>query len=323
MTRSFGLRLIAALALVAAIGACQKEKRVEGPPEPGDTAVATVDGETVWVSDVKRYAVDAALIGDGEPLDISSQLFREALDSVIDDKLLAAEARREGLDQSAVARRRLQAADDRILGALLIENKTQKAVTPAAIEQLYRELQRDNKPSEEIRVRQIVSASEVDAEATKRALSTPNVTFESLVLTRSVDPDTRFSGGDLGYLTVDVMPDSYAAALKNAKKGDIVGPFQSDDGWVLLEVEDRRPEQPIALEAARPQIVRFLTWAQIRDLMENLHDKAKVNILIPEPADASPPEPADAPPIAPGALPQAAPDTTSGPPAPKSEPEPK
>ena len=34
----------------------------------------------------------------------------------------------------------------------------------------------------------------------------------------------------------------------DAKKGDVVGPFQVDGGWVVLKVEDRRLEDPITLE---------------------------------------------------------------------------
>ena len=42
-------------------------------PQPGDTAVAQVNGQTVWASDVKREAVAEGLIGQGEPLDVSSR----------------------------------------------------------------------------------------------------------------------------------------------------------------------------------------------------------------------------------------------------------
>ena len=39
------------------------------------------------------------------------------------------------------------------------------------------------------------------------------------------------------------------------KVGDIVGPFAVDGGWAILKVEDKRLEQPITFEAARPQPV--------------------------------------------------------------------
>ena len=108
---------------------------------------------------------------------------------------------------------------------------------------------------------------------------------------RSVDAATRFNGGDLGYFTIDVMPPAYADVLKTAKPGDLLGPFQSDAGWVVMKVEDRRLETPVSLEAARPQIVRFLTYNEVRDLLEKLRRRSQVKLLIPPPVkspDAAP-----------------------------------
>ena len=74
------------------LAACGQGPAADAAPESGDKAVAKVDGKTVWVSDVKREAVAQGLIGEGEPLDTSSDLFRQMLDEVVDQKLLAAEA---------------------------------------------------------------------------------------------------------------------------------------------------------------------------------------------------------------------------------------
>ena len=134
-----------------------------------------------------------------------------------------------------------------------------------------------------------------------RKLVTTGASFESLAMARSTDAATRFSGGDLGYFTTDVMPQGYEAALQSAKAGDVVGPFQSEAGWVVMRVEDRRPEEPITLDAARPQIVRFLTYAEVRDLLETLRKDTKVSVLL-DSQTGRPREPASAPPP-PGAAP--------------------
>ena len=315
MNRSVRLRAVVVIAAsLLALTACGRKAVSDKPPEAGDVAVATVGERTVWASDVKREAVAQGLIGGGEPLDVSSELFRQVLDGVIDQKLLAAEAVRRKLDADPAAQRRLAAARERILGDILVENSVEKAVNDNAIRALYQELQKSNRPTEEFRARQIVTATQGDAEAVRKLLTT-GATFESLAMARSTDAATRFSGGDLGYFTTDVMPEGYETALKSAKAGEVVGPFQTDAGWVVLRVEDRRPEEPITLEAARPQIVRFLTYAEVRDLLENLRKDTKVKVLMetPQGAQGRPREPASAPPPAPGA--QAA-----EPAAPKPEP---
>ena len=292
-----GLALAGAvIAAALALAACGDRGGVDTAPQPGDTAVAKVDGQTVWASDVKREAVAQGLIGEGEPLDVSSDLFRRVLDEVVDQKLLATEAIKRKLDKEPAAEKRLAAARERILGDMLVESVVTDAVTDNAIRGLYQEQLKLAKQSEEFRARQIVVATEAEAQAVAKLIST-GASFEALAMERSTDAATRFNGGDLGYFTTDVMPEAYAANLKGAKAGDIVGPFAIEGGWAILKVEDKRLEQPITFEAARPQIVRFLTYDQVRDLLEKLRSKAKVQTLIGQPQDVpgQPQEPADAP----------------------------
>ncbi|HEY3694313.1 peptidylprolyl isomerase [Phenylobacterium sp.] len=292
---------LAACALVVA--ACSDRGGIENPPSPGDQAVAKVDGRTVWASDVKREAVAQGLIGEGEPLETSSDLFRKVMDEVIDQKLLASEAVKRKLDRDPAAQRRLAAARQRILGDMLVESVVSGAVNESAVRGLYQEQLKLAKQSEQIRARQIVLATAADADAVRKLLAS-GASFEALAMERSTDAATRFNGGDLGYFTTDVMPEAYDAALKAAKTGEVVGPVQVDGGWALMKVEDRRPEEPITLDAARPQIVRFLTYDQIRDLLEKLRGKAKIQTLLPPqpPVPGGPKEPASAPP-APAAAP--------------------
>ena len=146
------------LAVVAAgliLASCGERDGAERPPEAGDVAVARVDGKTVWSSDVKREAVAQGLIGEGEPLDVSSDLFRRVLDEVVDQKLLAAEALKRKLDKDPVAQKRLAAARERILGDMLVENVVSDAVNENAVRGLYQEQLKLAKRSEEIRARQI------------------------------------------------------------------------------------------------------------------------------------------------------------------------
>ena len=289
--RNIGIALVLSLG----VAGCGRDSGGERAPERGDVAVAKVDGKTVWVSDVKREAIAQGLIGEGEPLDTSSDLFRQMMDEVVDQKLLAAEAVRRKLDKDPAVQRRLAAARDRVMGDLLIDATVADAVTENNIRGLYDEQQKLAKRSEEIRARRIVLATAADAEAVKR-LVVAGGSFEALAMERSRDAATRFNGGDLGYFTTDIMPEAYEAVLKGAKPGQIVGPFAVDGGFALLKVEDVRAEQPVALEAARPQIVRFLTYDRIRDLLERLRAKAKVETLIkPEAGAPKAVPPADAP----------------------------
>jgi peptidyl-prolyl cis-trans isomerase C len=302
--RATSLWAACACVCVLALAGCDRSPAANAPPTPGDRAAARVAGETIWVSDVQRQAVSQGLIGEGEPLDVSSDLFRRTLDEVVDQKLLAKEAQRLRLQRDPLAQRRLLAARERVLGDMLVESVVDRAVNDNAIRTLYQEQQRLSQRSEEIKARQILVATQAEAEAVKKLLET-GASFETLALQRSTDQATRFNGGDLGYFTVDAMSESYKAALKTVKKDQLVGPFQTEAGWAVVRIDDLRPEEPISLEEARPQIVRFLTYDEIRSLLGRLRQGAKVEVLLSRPADAvgAPREPASAPPAAAAAAP--------------------
>jgi peptidyl-prolyl cis-trans isomerase C len=137
------------------------------------------------------------------------------------------------------------------MGDMLVENEVNGRINDQAVQTLYQEQLKLARTSEEIRVRLILSRTRPEADAVIGILN-QGATFSAVAQERSIDEATRFSGGDLGYSTVDVMPQAYAAALRDAPAGSTVGPFQTDGGWAVLRVEDRRKESPPTLEQARP-----------------------------------------------------------------------
>lgn len=274
LSRAFAL--LAATAVLAACGGGDAGR----PPEPGDQAAARVRDQTIWASDVRREAVAQGLIGDGEPLDPGSDLFRRVLDEVIDQRLLAREAERRGLDQSPLAQRRLEATRQRILGDMLVESVVNGSISEQAVERLYQEQLRLARTSEELRLRLILSRTRPEAEAVVGLLA-QGAAFEAVAGERSIDEATRFSGGDLGYSTLDVLPQAYGEALRDQPPGALVGPFETQGGWAVVKVEDRRPATPPTLEQARPQIVRYLTYEGVRRLLEELRGKAEIEVLAP------------------------------------------
>lgn len=199
------LKPAAPLFLCLSLGLAACSRQSPPSPQPGDVAVARIDGKPVWKSDVVREAVAQGLIGDGEVLDASSDLFQRVLDEVIDQKLLAGEAVRRGLDKGASAQRRLAAARERILGDMVVEGAVSNAVNDGAVQALYQEQLKLNHRGEEFHARQIVAPDQASALAIRKQLAN-GASFAGLAANRSTDAETRLSGGDLGYFTSDVMP---------------------------------------------------------------------------------------------------------------------
>ena len=272
----------------------------------GDERVAARIGDTVvTASDVYREAVARELVADGDTLSDDDPVFQDALAELIDQRLLALEAASRGLDSDPEARRRLAAAEERILGNILVETAISRSVTDDAVRRVYEEQARLAPRVEEVRARHILVDTREEAEEALRVLE-DGVSFTDLVSRISQDPATRFNGGDLGYFTQTGIVPGFAEVAFSTQEGEISAPFETEYGWHILTVVDRRNQPRASLESMRANIVRFLTLQQIDELVSQLREDYPVvieagaapNGLRTDDPEASPPE-EDAAPDAP------------------------
>lgn len=239
------------------------------PAGPDDRIVADVGGTPVYVSDVIREAAAQEAVDEPGLLAPGDPVFERVLDELIEQRLLALEARARGLHRSAEARHRLAAAEERILGNILVETAVSQAVTEEAVAAVYREQVRLSPPTEEVRARHILVSTPAEADQALRLLE-DGEDFASLARRISQDPATRFDGGDLGYFTREGILPEFARAAFSTPEGQVSAPFQTEFGWHVLQVVDRRDQPRPGLEVMRPNIVRFLTLAGIQDLLEDI-----------------------------------------------------
>lgn len=269
-------------------------------PMGEDDAVAAEVGDTaIYVSDVRREAAAQELVEDAAALDPADAAFQQVLSELIEQRLLALEARRQQLDADPEARRRLAAAEERILGNILVETAVSRSVSEEAIQRVYEEQVRLIPPTEEVRARHILVATREEAEEVARLLS-EGEDFATLAAQVSEDPATRFEGGDLGYFTREGILPAFASVAFETPVGEISEPFETEFGWHVLTVVDRRNQPRPSLEEMRPRIVRFLTLEGIQSLLDEIRETYPVTrVAAPAPQELrAVPEvdrPADAP----------------------------
>ena len=119
----------------------------------------------------------------------------------------------------------------------------------------------------------------VETEEEARALHQQiqdGASFESLVVSNSLDTTTRMENGDLGYVAPNNMADPFPVVIANTKVGEISEPFLSADGWHLLKVKDRRTSPPKTRAEMRPEIVTFLTLNQVSKILRRLRTEAQI-----------------------------------------------
>ncbi len=283
---------------VGLMASCARQGRQGGGT--GDSPVAKVEGSTVWASDVRREAAAEGFIASGEPLASSSPVFHQVLDEIEDERLLADDALRRKLDHAPEARRRLFAARERVLADLALEKAISGAVSPRAVQGLYAAMLDATPPQSVVQLRQIVLPSQSAAQGVRRRLAS-GASFSAMATEQSQDAATRGSGGELPPFRSDDLSSEYARPLRGARTGEIVGPFKTSAGWVIVKVDSISPAPPPNFQAARGRIIRFLTYDRVKDLVLDLRKQGKVQTLIAPLPNAAGPNAARSNPTGPNA----------------------
>jgi peptidyl-prolyl cis-trans isomerase C len=293
------LPLLALLLAGAALTACGPEPRTAPPPaeapapaaEPGDDPIlARIGLTTLRHSDVMREAVARGLSAEATPDNVADPAYQEILDGLIDQRLMAIEARRRGLDDGEDARIRLALAEERILGNVLLETVVNDRATEETVRRIYEAQIRLIPLGDEVRARHILVETREEAEEIKRLLD-GGADFAELAIAVSQDAATRLEGGDLGYFTREGILPAFASIAFSTSIGEVSDPFPTEFGWHVLTVLSRRREQPPSMEELEPEIRRHLMFDEIQSLIEGL--RAETRIERYEPASLRPDETAE------------------------------
>ena len=278
MQRRFASVLITGL--VMALGACEDPapETTVVPIRVDSTIAAVVNGETIRASEVELEAAAQGKIDPGQELDVDDPVFDEILQQLIDQKLLAQEAIRRDLNSDENAIHRLQAARERILGNILVENLVAEEVDEAAILEMYEAQTALQQLGEEVLVRHIVVDSQDVANELYDELR-GGAEFAELAFAHSIDCSTNAEGGLLGYVLPEEFAEPLPSVINRTAVGAISQPFRTELGWHIIKVEDRRTERPPTFDETRPKIVQFLTLNEISKVLTRLRTRADIQTI--------------------------------------------
>lgn len=278
---SFVLAGILGAALVT-LSSCSPQSDVQAPVATIDSeTAAVVNGEPIYMIDVELEAVAQGQIEPNSDFSPAHPEFHQVLEQLIDQRLLAQEALRRNLDQEPEAARRLAAGRERLLGNILVESLVANEVTDDAIDRMYEEQVKLQQLDDEVRLRQILVETEADA-ASVYAELLGGRDFAEAALEHSQDVRTRLEGGDLGWISPNDLIDPLPARIGDTVTGEFSAPFETSDGWLILKVDERRTTPPKTKSEMRPEIITFLTFTQISDILRELRARADVRQRDPE-----------------------------------------
>jgi peptidyl-prolyl cis-trans isomerase C len=241
-----------------------------------DTVVATVGDEAITEADLAFAAEDLQQeLGQMPPQDRRAFL----VTVLIDMKVMANAAREREMDQSEIFQRRQKYLEERALRRAFFAEEIAAGVTPEAVQAAYDELIANFEPQEEVHARHVLVATEESAEAVKAEIEAGRP-FEEVAMEKSTDPSAQQNGGDLGFFSRGMMVKPFEDAAFAMEAGEVSDPIQSDFGWHVIRVEEKRQSQPPAMEEVSQQLQQQVMFQTFEATVTEL--KAATTIDIPD-----------------------------------------
>lgn len=246
-----------------------------------DTVLATVGGQEITEADLAFAAEDLAQDLQQIP---PAQRRAFLLSVMIDMKIMANAARDEGLDESEVFARRLAYLEDRALRRAFFAEAIEGAVTQEAVEAAYEDASADFDAQTEVRARHILVDTEEEANSIAEEIA-EGMAFEQAAMAYSSDGSAG-NGGDLGYFSEGMMVQPFEDAAFSLEVGAVSEPVESQFGWHLIKVEDRRETAMPPFEEAQGQLAQQILYQRFEDVVGALKADTEVEVTDPELATA-------------------------------------
>ena len=239
---------------------------------PDDTVVAIVNGEAIQYADVVRVR---ELLPDQYRQAPIETLFTALVDQLVNSKLLMAQGRMLNLENDENVRRQVRRFEDFAIQRVYIERYIDDNVTDELLQARYEETIAAQPREEEIHVRHILVETEETA-AELIAQLRDGADFQALAREHSTGPSGP-NGGDLGFFRSEQMVPEFSAAASALDTGEFSQePVQTQFGWHIILVEDRRTEPPPEFEAMREQLKSELSNELVSAHLAALSEQAVI-----------------------------------------------
>lgn len=241
-------------------------------PAADDVVVARVNGTPIYRSDLMEAF--GQLPPQAQQMGME-MLYPMLLDRVVSTQLLKEEAAAKIEPDNAEVAKQLAKTREQIQVQVYFQGQIDKLLTEEKMQAHYQEFLAANPPQEEVRARHILVESEEKAKEILAKIQ-GGADFAETAKEASTGPSGP-NGGDLGYFTKEQMVEPFSKAAFTLQPGEISKePVQTQFGWHLIKVEDRRSQEPPSLDQMRDQFSDELTREIVTDLIASLQEKAEI-----------------------------------------------
>ena len=275
------------LAVLTASAAAQETAPAQQPaaeaakpaaPDP-EKVLATIDGKPITEADL---ALAQASVDQQYAQLPPEQRRAAAFMAIMEIRLLADKAVAQGLDKDPDFQRRMAFLESRALHSELIDKDVGAKITDQEVRARYDKQLADTPPVNEVKARHILVKSKEEADAIVKELD-GGAGFEKLANEHTTDPSGKTTGGDLGYFAPGQMVPEFEKAAFALNVGQYTKePVQSQFGWHIIKVEDKRAQQPPAFDTIKDEIRNLVFREKYFAMVGDLRKAAKVDVTDPD-----------------------------------------
>lgn len=254
--------------------------------EPKNPVVAEVNGHKIYRSDLE--AVHRSLPARIRAIPMA-RLYKPLLEQVIAIHLLASAGKTAGLQDTPEVKKQLANLRDRVIQEAYIRSVVDKKITDAALKERYAAYVSNFKGEEQVKASHILVKTKKEAMAIIQQLE-KGEKFDKLARAKSIGP-SKARGGDLGFFTKRSMVKPFSKVAFALKKGEYSKtPVQTQFGWHVIYVTDKKTKAAPKFEAVKAQLRSSMAQKIARDEIKRLRDSAKVTLYKADgtPLDAKP-----------------------------------
>ncbi|MEM5583763.1 peptidylprolyl isomerase [Roseibium sp. AS2] len=260
--------------------------------EPGDVVAKVGDAE-ITEADIAFAAKD---LGQELQRFPPAQWRKILLDVMVDMELMAQAARAEGLDKDPDFQKQVDFLELRSLRNAYLAQKINGDVSDDDLKAAYDKQFADYEGPEELNARHILVKEKAEAEEIIKALD-GGADFAELAREKSTGP-TGPNGGSLGYFAKGQMVPAFEEAALALDTGSYTStPVETQFGWHVIKLEDKRRQEKPALEAVADGLRQQLMRERYDVQLAELKDRFTIEILdenLDQPQQEAPAEaPAD------------------------------
>lgn len=260
--------VISALGMLLAVG-CTK---AETPEVAAEKPVAVVN-DTAISRDVWNLYVKTRHAGK-TPGDLTAEEQNEALEELIGMYAGSQEADKQKLG-AGEPNARLELVGKSAMAELLFKKFTEGAEPTEEELKAEYEARIAEAPKQEFHARHIL----VDDEAKAKELITKldgGANFEQLAKDNSKDGSST-EGGDLGWFNPNQMVKPFSDAVQQLEIGKYTAtPVQSEFGWHVIKLEEKRATTPPPYDAVKAQLAPLVNQKKFETYLKDLVKSAKV-----------------------------------------------